>query len=263
MNCLGHQSWAENTHKLLTVYPQFDETPGLHPGNQGIYCRSYCPNHPEVHAVMFDVLEEIAAVFEADALHAGMDEAFLIGEDSCPRCHGADKAELFAQEVRTLRDFLHGRGVRLWLWGDRLLDGRATGLGEWEASINDTHRAIDLVPQDIVVCDWHYETTPPTSLYFARKGFEVVLCAHDKPAIAIGHVDEMVRLRTANANEPIGPRLLGVMATVWGKAGSFAAAARAAKSSGEPAPVPAVESYLRMFARVRELHETPPVPTAQ
>jgi hypothetical protein len=25
---------------------------------------------------------------------------------------------------------------QLWLWGDRLLDGKLTGLGEWEASRN-------------------------------------------------------------------------------------------------------------------------------
>ncbi|WP_211229820.1 hypothetical protein [Olivibacter sitiensis] len=27
INLLGHQSWAEKTGKLLSVYPQFDETP--------------------------------------------------------------------------------------------------------------------------------------------------------------------------------------------------------------------------------------------
>lgn len=29
INMLGHQSWASKTGKLLAVYPQFDETPGV------------------------------------------------------------------------------------------------------------------------------------------------------------------------------------------------------------------------------------------
>jgi len=29
VNLLGHQSWASQTNKLLTVYPQFDETPNV------------------------------------------------------------------------------------------------------------------------------------------------------------------------------------------------------------------------------------------
>jgi hypothetical protein len=47
---------------------------------------------------------------------------------------------------------------QLWLWGDRLLDGKLTGLGEWEASCNDTHAAVDLIPKDVVICDWHYDS---------------------------------------------------------------------------------------------------------
>ena len=257
LNCLGHQSWAETTHKLLTTYPEFDETPGLHPENKGIYCRSYCPNHPGVHRVIFDLLGELAAVFETDAVHVGMDEVFLIGEDGCPRCRGADKAELFAQEVRTLRDFLATKGVRLWLWGDRLLDGRTTSLGEWEASMNNTYRAIDLVPKDIVICDWHYDAAVPTPAYFAMKGFDVVICSYNKFAVGVAEAEQLVQARLANRENRLGPRLLGVMATNWGHSAEFAATYRAAKASGATATSPAVENFIRVFERVRQLRELP------
>jgi hypothetical protein len=253
VNCLGHQSWAKTTHKLLTVYPEFDETAGLFPENKDIYCRSYCPNHPDVHRVVFDLLGEIAEIFETDALHVGMDEVFLIGEDTCPRCHGADKAELFAQEVRTLRDFLATKHTRLWMWGDRFLDGRTTGLGQWEGSMNNTHRAIDLVPKDIVICDWHYDAAVPTPFYFALKGFDVVICSYNKPAVGIAEAEDIVRGRTANRDNPMGPRLLGVMSTNWGKSGEFAPVYRTAKSTGAKATMPTVENFLRLFARTREL----------
>jgi hypothetical protein len=257
VNCLGHQSWAGKTHRLLTAHPEFDETPGLYPDNQGIYCRSYCPNHPKVHEVVFDLLGEIAAAFEADAVHVGMDEVFLIGEEACSRCRGADPADLFAQEVRTLHDYLRGKGVRLWLWGDRLLDGRTTGLGQWEASMNNTHRAIDLVPKDIVVCDWHYESAPPTAAYFAMKGFDVVICSWNRPEVAVAQAEQIVALRTANAQFPLGPRLRGVMATIWDAPEKLVPSYRATKTSRATADLPSAENFIRLFARVRTLQLGP------
>lgn len=62
---------------LLTKYPRFDETPGQHPGNKDIYCRSWRPLHPDLHPIINDLYDE-------------------------------------------------------------LLDGAATGYGEWEASMNGT-----------------------------------------------------------------------------------------------------------------------------
>jgi hypothetical protein len=254
VNCFGHQSWAKTTHRLLTVHPEFDETPGKYPENEGIYCRSYCPNHPDVHAVVFDLLAEIATVFEAKALHTGLDEVFLIAEKDCKRCRGADPAEVFAQEVRTLADFLRGRGVRMWVWGDRFLDGRTTGLGEWEASLNHTHRAIDLVPRDIVICDWHYEAAPPTAAYFAMKGFEVIACSWNKPPVALAQVELIAEQRAANARNKIGPRLLGVMSTCWSPADRFLTGHRAAQKNGGPAPDALfVDNFTAMFARLREM----------
>ena len=123
INLLGHQSWAKNTGALLRIHPEFDETPGKYPGNEGIYCRSYCPLHPQVHDVVFDMMDELADAFETDAVHVGMDEVFLIGEEDCPRCKGKDKAELFAQEVRALHDHLAKSNRTMWMWGDRFLDG--------------------------------------------------------------------------------------------------------------------------------------------
>jgi hypothetical protein len=261
LNCLGHQSWAKTTHQLLTVYPQFDETAGLYPDNKDIYCRSYCPNHPEVHRVVFDLLGEVADVFECDALHVGMDEVFLLGEDTCPRCRGKDKAELFAQEVRTLHDYLATKHAQLWLWGDRFIDGRTTGLGKWEGSFNHTERAIDLVPKDIVVCDWHYDSPSPTPSYFALKGLNVVICSYNKPNVAVAEAEEMVRLRAGNRENPeLASRLLGVMSTNWGKSEKFAGSYHAAKANGAKADMPTVENFIQLFARVRELGATEAAP---
>ena len=40
-------------------------------------------SHPEVHDVLNDLFDETIALFESTALHVGMDEVFILGEDSC------------------------------------------------------------------------------------------------------------------------------------------------------------------------------------
>src|ERR1044071_9562953 len=146
INCLGHQSWAKRTGRFLSKHPEFDETPNKYPENEGIYCRSYCPLHPEVHKVLFDLIDELADASEARAVHVGLDEVFILADPDCPRCHGKDPAELFAGEVKTLNDHIGSKGRKTWIWGDRLLDGKELKLGKWEGSENATAKSWELVP---------------------------------------------------------------------------------------------------------------------
>ena len=227
INLLGHQSWAKTTHALLRVYPEFDETPHVKtenytgwPNPDGLYCKSYCPLHPEVHKIVFPLVDELTAVFEADLFHAGMDEVFYIGDDKCPRCSGRDKAELFAGEVTKIQNHLALQGKRLMIWGDRLIDGKTTGMGMWEASMNNTHRAIDLIPKEVFICDWHYERPDQTAVYFAMKGFDVATCPWRKPEIALAQMNDMIRFRESSAKE-MAKRFRGIITTVWSGADGF------------------------------------------
>ncbi len=211
----------------MEVYPEFDETPEIKlpqnyewPNDDGLYCKSYCPLHPEVHKVVFALVDEITAAFKADAFHAGMDEVFYIGNPNCPRCSGIDKAELFAAEVTKIRNHLAINGKRLWIWGDRLIDGKQTGMGMWEASMNSTHRAIDLIPKDVFICDWHYERADPTAVYFAMKGFEVASCSWRNPEVALKQQHALKELRSS-ATPLMKPRYQGMIQTVWTSAENF------------------------------------------
>ena len=227
INLLGHQSWETELGILLEAYPHFDETPWIElpgtyewPNPDGLYCKSYCPLHPEVHDVVFALVDEIVKVFDADAFHAGMDEVFYIGMDRCPRCGGRDPAELFAAEVTQIRNHLAANGVELWIWGDRLIDGKTTGIGEWEASMNRTARAIDLIPKDVVINDWHYERADPTAPLFAIKGFKVVTCPWHSADVAITQVHNTLSYRR-NATPEMRERFAGVMQTIWSDAGDY------------------------------------------
>jgi hypothetical protein len=227
VNFLGHQSWANRTGKLLTAYPQFDETPWIMmpakyewPNADSLYCKSYCPLHPDVHKIVFDIMDEICDAFESTAFHAGMDEVFIIGDDKCPRCVGKPKSELFAGEVTTLRNELAKNKRELWIWGDRLIDGRATGVGMWEGSFNNTHPAIDLIPKDVVICDWHYDRPDKTAIYFANKGFRVVTCPWRKPEVALAQLSDMVQFRK-EADGKLKKKYLGIVQTVWSSSSAF------------------------------------------
>ena len=220
-NCLGHQSWARHTGLLLTKYPQFDETPWVPADNHGIYCRSWCPLATGLHEVVFALLDELADACGADAVHCGMDEVFLLADSKCPRCAGRDTASLFANEVGALHDHLAAKGRTMWMWGDRLLDGVATDIGDWEAATNGTYRSLDRIPRDIVICDWHYEKAYPTASAFARAGLRVLSCPWRRPEVALAQLKGMRALR--DDGDAAG-RGLGMLQTTWTSFRSFARA---------------------------------------
>lgn len=209
--CLGHQSWSKHTFPLLTKYPQFDETPGRYPGNEGIYCRSWCPLHPDVNRIAFALMDELIDAFEADAFHVGMDEVFLLGEEACPRCKGKDKATLFAKAVNDYHKHLaEKRKLDMLMWGDRLIDADKIDYGKWEASANGTAAAVDLIPKDIIICDWHYRSRKAYESIpmFLGKGFRVWPASWREIDAAKALVEYSLDLGNA--------RMLGHLNTTWG-----------------------------------------------
>jgi hypothetical protein len=208
---LGHQSWKGETFPLLTVYPQFDLTPGAFPGNEGIYCREWDPLNPEVWRIVFKLMDEIIDAFQADAMHVGMDEVFLLGSDKSPATKGKDPGKLFAMAVNEIHAHLvRKRRVEMLMWGDRLFDGKKYNWGEWEAATNGTATAIDLIPKDIIICPWHYEVMQsyPSIPMFIEKGFRVLPAGWKN----VEATKALIQSNRAHA----GPKMLGHLFTTWG-----------------------------------------------
>jgi hypothetical protein len=209
-NCLGHQSWEKTTFPLLVKYPELDETPQVPKDNQGIYCRSWCPLHPKTNEIVLPLLGEIIDAFEANALHVGMDEVFLIASEQCPRCKGKDPAELFAKAVNDYHNFLvREKGVTMLMWGDRLINSKEMQYSEWEASANRTERAIGMIPKDIILCDWHYERMKsyPSIPLFLNKGFRVLPTSFRD----VKQTKKLIDFSLAFPSE----RMLGHLCTIW------------------------------------------------
>ena len=237
-NCLGHQSWKEKPGALLRSHPEFNEAPQLDPAAEDFYCMSWCPRHPQVNPLVFDLFDELLDAFQARAFHVGMDEVFILGR--CPRCQGAPNATLFAQAVNAYHQHLVGRRkAEMQMWGDRLLDAAAMGYGLWESSENDTHQAIDQVPTDIVMCDWHYEIMDdfPSVRFFQDRGFRVWPAGW--------HKEESIRRFVEVARRQAGPNMLGYLATTWTNLSQLVAGL-----AGEPTD-PAQERLPGIIAGVR------------
>jgi hypothetical protein len=208
----GHQSWAKDTWTLLTRYPELDSTPGAFPNNEGIYCREWDPMNPRVYEIVYALIDEIIDAFEAEALHVGMDEIFLIGHEKSPSTRGKDPAEVYAKAVNDMyAHIVKKRGLEMIMWGDRLIDAERYDYGEWESSKNNTWPAIYMIPKDIIIADWHYEKRDsyPSLQMFLDKGFRVLPTSWKDV--------EASRVYIEYANGLAHPRLLGHLFTSWEK----------------------------------------------
>jgi hypothetical protein len=215
LDCLGHQSGRRSSLPLLARYPEFAEPPASVMDTNTAYMMSWCPLHPGVNKVVFKLIDEISEAFDADAFHVGMDEVFRIASDNCPRCRGKNPAELFAKAVNDLHEHVVGdRKMEMLMWGDRLLDGKALGYSKWEASKNGTHGAIDLIPKDIVICDWHYEkqTNYQSVPILLGKGFRVWPSGWQPLEATKAFSDFSRQQRQTNSN------VVGYLCTAWSKA---------------------------------------------
>ncbi len=148
--------------------------------------------------------------FEADAFHVGMDEVFLVASDQCPRCAGKNPAEVFARAVNDLHSHIVGaRKLTMLMWADRLLDAKTMGYGKWESSANGTAPAIDKIPTDIILCDWHYELSDhyPSVSYLQQKGFRVWPASWNNPKAALALLEEGRRVNKG--------LVIGHLGTTW------------------------------------------------
>jgi len=209
-NCLGHQSWRHTLYPLLTEYRDMEEPPDDAPDQPWAQTRSWCPLHPRVNQIVFALMDELINAFEADAFHVGMDEVLVIGSKKCERCRDKSPAELFAHAVNAYhRHLVVEKKLTMLMWGDRLLDASVMHYGRMASSNNGTASAIDLIPKDIIICDWHYDrrTDYPSVPYFQEKGFRVWPASWNNV--------EATKTLIAFARRDATDRMLGHLSTTW------------------------------------------------
>ncbi len=212
-NSLGHQGAGGQRNALLKVYPEFDETPDV-PVSAGLpefYTPAWCPSNDAVYDVVLPAIDELVNAFGATTFHVGMDEVFEMGK--CSKCEGKSTAELFAATAQRLHGHLQARGVRMMMWGDRLLNSKDVR-HTWEGSANGTDKAITMLPRDIIIADWHYEKGPyPSTGILLEAGYQRVLPAVWKDK---DNALRFVRSAEAQADEYDKESAVnGAIVTVW------------------------------------------------
>ncbi len=206
---IGHQSDGVRNFALLAAHPELDETPALKFGDKRLERRAWCPRHPQLPGLVFELWSEIIKAFDSTDFHIGMDQLFLLADEGCPRCRRSSPWEILSAAVAQYHAFLRGKGRGVLMWGDRLLDAKKYGYSKYEASELGTADAIEYLPRDIVICDWHPAVRKdyPSLAHFQQQGFRTLACTW--PDV------ENVRAMWRCALTSRTPLLLGFMATTW------------------------------------------------
>jgi hypothetical protein len=208
--CLSHQSAKAKTCPLLEEFPEFDITPGAFPGNEGLFCREWDPLHPNVNQVVFSLIDELIDAFQAQFIHVGLDEVFLIGSENSTGTSGLNPAVVFAQAVNDMHQHIVGeRKIQMLMWGDRLLNAREMTYGKWESAYTQTCDAVNMIPKDIIICDWHYSQREsyPSVPFFINKGFRVLPSSWKDVDATLTFVHY--------ANQQASASILGHLFTTW------------------------------------------------
>ena len=226
--CLGHQGWRFDKNKLLELHPEFDETPYMPDDGDpkthdlAFYCHSWCASNDDVYKYVLPMIDEIMEDLETDICHTGMDEVFSLAESTCPRCSGKTRPYLFARTVNILHDHIvKKKGWKMMMWGDRLNNAQAFGYHAWEGDIWDTWKAIDLIPKDIIIADWHYDINEKGFAgieAFLEKGFTVIPAGWRDLKQARFLLDEALKYKKSALKKGYTGNMAGMMITCWSEA---------------------------------------------
>lgn len=162
---LAHPEIAENDEnaEALTVDTvTADARPNL------FYKHCYCPSNPKSYEILFDIIDEIVEVFEpSEYVHMGHDEVYQVGV--CPVCKGKNAAQLYADDVNKIYNYLRGKGLKMIIWSDMLQP-----VSEYTKA---TSPAMDMIPKDILMLDfiWYFHFDKDIEDNLIEKGFSVAV----------------------------------------------------------------------------------------
>jgi hypothetical protein len=151
----------------------------------------YNPYNENAYKYLFSLYEEILGTYKPTGFLVGHDE--IKGLSVYASKYKKSTAEVFAKGITTIHAWFAERNIPIILASDMLLDWNV-----WNATVGAansqnpvynsgaTHLAIDLIPKDISIIDWHYDNKPDyqSIKYFRQKGFQVLACPWYDPSAA-------------------------------------------------------------------------------
>ena len=162
---LAHPEIAENdenAEELTADTVTADARPNL------FYKHCYCPSNPKSYEILFDIIDEIVEVFKpSEYVHMGHDEVYQVGV--CPVCKGKNAAQLYADDVNKIYNYLRCKGLKMIIWSDMLQP-----VSEYTKA---TSPAMDMIPKDILMLDfiWYFHLDKDIEDNLIEKGFSVAV----------------------------------------------------------------------------------------
>ncbi len=160
----------------------------------------------QTKAILRDLVQETAEVFDSPFIHAGLDEVNFGASAAVRRAlRQKESWQIFADHVDLMRRLIESTGRRMMMWGDHLLH---------------EPKLADAVSRDIIICDWHYQAdvSSATVEFFTKRGFEVVCCPASNRSgdMVLPNATTQINLqRFARIAHQGGRRVVGLMNTVW------------------------------------------------
>ncbi len=153
---------------LLTRHPELAERP------EDPYPDTFCPSNPASYELLFDVFDEVIEVFNPRIINVGHDEYYSI--NVCDRCRKRimDAADIFAEDLTKIHDYLESKGVKTMFWCDKILNVLSEDGINFGGAINyvymnwkpwnkflgiipATWEARFKIPKDIICMNWMWE----------------------------------------------------------------------------------------------------------
>lgn len=239
--CFGHQGSRPNI--LLQTYPELMAPPNPDYNDPKHYQLSWNPLDPKTNEIVFALIDDLIDGFQPECFHVGLDEVMLFPDSTTPYYNGETHAEVFAKAVNDLHGHVvKKRGLTMLMWGDRLLDQKTTAYSRFESSDCDTAGAINHIPRDIILCDWHYllRSNYPSIQYFQEQGFRVWPSSWK----AVGASLALMKCAQQEATE----KMIGHLCTTWCGIEPFSTALRGENSDERSNAVFAAKAFRAVAA---------------
>ena len=157
---------------LLTRHPELAER------TDDPYPDTCCPAKDGYYKLIFDLFDEVIALFQPRIINIGHDEYYSIG--LCPECRKKSAPQIFADDITRIADYLRNKGVKTMIWGEKLLDSHfldGVAIGGSDRNLPSgqhipaTFPAIDLVPRDLEILHWYWSIDRTFEQEYIRHSF--------------------------------------------------------------------------------------------
>lgn len=177
----------------------------------------FCPSSKLTYKAMFKSLEGVVALLQPKYISIANDEVRGMNRDSRCRKRNITNAELLADEINRLNDFVRSASpeTRLMMWDDMLNPWHNGGDEKYQVQFGGptgkTSGAIGLIPKDVVMMVWWYDADDWLSKmknspdYFESNGFSYIGAAYKD----VKNIKEWGNLISKR------PKCMGLITTTW------------------------------------------------